>query len=69
METNKKDSPEFDEKIKTAGEEAEKIIKEKGIGGLGACHDIWEEQKRILKERHGIDWKTPAERHPEVRFD
>lgn len=36
---------------------------------LGACHGIWREKKRILKERYGIDWKTPDEMNPGVNFD
>ena len=38
-------------------------------GGLGYCHLFWAEKKRILRERYGIDWKTPAERYPGVIFD
>lgn len=36
---------------------------------LGACHSVWGMQKRILRERYGIDWKTPAERNPHITFD
>lgn len=35
----------------------------------GSCYIIWGYEKRILKERYNIDWKTPAEEHPEIRFD
>jgi len=28
-----------------------------------------EETKRILKEKHGLDWKTPREMNPYARFD
>lgn len=36
---------------------------------LGFCHFYWGMKKKILKERYGIDWKTPAEEHPEIIFD
>ena len=36
---------------------------------LGSCYWIWGEMKRILKERHGIDWKAPSERNPAVKYD
>jgi hypothetical protein len=36
---------------------------------LGCCHRLWSLQKRILKEKYGITWYTPAELHPDVLFD
>lgn len=36
---------------------------------LGCCHTLWALQKRILKEKYGITWYTPAELHPEIKFD
>ena len=36
---------------------------------LGACHWLWVEKKRILKEKYGITWYTPAELDPDVIFD
>ena len=51
---------EVDEKVKAiVGED----------GGLGFCHIVWAEKKRILLEEYGIDWKTPAERYPTIIFD
>jgi hypothetical protein len=29
----------------------------------------WELKKKLLKERYNIDWKTPAELNPQIRFD
>lgn len=29
----------------------------------------WGTKKRLLKEEYGIDWLTPAEYNPGVRFD
>jgi hypothetical protein len=36
---------------------------------LGSCHTLWALQKRILKEKYGITWYTPAELHPEIKYD
>jgi hypothetical protein len=36
---------------------------------LGFCHIFWWTKKRILKEKYGVDWKTPAEEKPGVMFD
>ena len=36
---------------------------------LGSCHRIWAIQKQILKEKYGITWYSPAELHPEIKFD
>ena len=50
----------------------EELIKEK-LGELydhmGACHAIWYHRKRLLMEKYGIEWFTPVELNPEVRFD
>ena len=35
----------------------------------GCCHTIWALQKRILKEKYGITWYTPAELNPDIKFD
>lgn len=36
---------------------------------LGFCHLFWGTKKRVLNEEYGIDWLTPAECHPNIRFD
>ena len=36
---------------------------------LGSCHTLWDIQKRILKEKYNITWYTPAELHPEIKYD
>lgn len=36
---------------------------------LGSCHRLWAIQKQILKEKYGITWYTPAELHPEIKYD
>lgn len=50
----------------------EALIKER-LGDLydhfGACHAIWYHRKRLLMEKYGIEWFSPAELNPEVLFD
>lgn len=36
---------------------------------LGSCHAIWAIEKKIYRDRYGIDWHTPQEMHPEINFD
>ncbi|MBX7114079.1 MAG: hypothetical protein K1X64_07065 [Myxococcaceae bacterium] len=31
---------------------------------VGWAHSEWAHKKRLLKERHGLDWKTPLEMNP-----
>ena len=60
--------PKIKELIRKAGKEARKnlIFKRKT---LGYCHLFWGEQKRILKDKYGIDWKSPTDRNPDIRYD
>jgi hypothetical protein len=37
--------------------------------GQGLCHRIWARTKALLRERHGIEWRSPAEVNPWVIFD
>ena len=37
--------------------------------GMGFCFRAWYFQKKMLKKWYNIDWKTPQEMNPEVRFD
>ena len=48
--------------------ELELGIKE-GETMLGMCHFIWSHAKRIFKDEYKIDWKTPTEMNPGVKFD
>ncbi len=38
-------------------------------GQLGRIHAFWMEKKQILKEKYGIDWKSPAELNPLTSYD
>lgn len=37
--------------------------------GIGYGQRIWSAKKRILRERFGIQWFTPAEMNPDVQLD
>jgi hypothetical protein len=36
---------------------------------MGFCHRYWGTKKRILKEKYGVEWKTPAELNLNIIFD
>jgi hypothetical protein len=62
------DDPKFKSIIEAAGREAEAELANEPKG-IGYCHDYWSTKKRILKEKYGVDWKSPAEMNPGVLFD
>lgn len=37
--------------------------------GNGLCFTYWNIKKRILKEKYNIEWHSPPELNPRVRFD
>lgn len=37
--------------------------------GRGLCHRLWNRTKELMRERHGIDWRSPREMNPDVTFD
>lgn len=39
------------------------------IPAFGSINLRWKIEKRILKERYGIDWKSPADKNPGMKFD
>ena len=66
------DHPATKRLIAKAGREAEAELKRAGMvgpGELGYCHALWAMQQRILRERYGVEWRTPAEMNPDIMFD
>ena len=51
--------------------EAEENLLKEGLKSdvMGYCHSLWPEMKKIFKEKHNIDWKTPIEMNPYTTFD
>ncbi len=37
--------------------------------GMGFCFAYWSTKKQVLKERYGLDWKSPSAMNPRVIFD
>jgi hypothetical protein len=62
------DDPLLNAKIEAALQEALANLADVPMT-RGFCHRLWPEQKRILREKYQIDWKTPAEMNPMVLFD
>ena len=54
--------------IKDVEKELDDLLKDKPRS-MGFCRIYWYEKKRILKEKYGIEWKSPALMNPRVRFD
>ena len=66
IEDNARVRPTLDQ----AGREAEQELAARGIKPqFGYCHAYWHTKQRILKEKYGVDWRTPAEMNPDVAFD
>jgi hypothetical protein len=64
------DNPAVRPFLQLADQEAEAELATCGIGQeFGSCHTFWHTKKRILKEKYGIDWRTPAEMNPHIAFD
>ena len=66
-----RDSVEETKEYQQIEEALEKELSElmKNISGLGSCHFYWANKKRILKEKYGIDWQSPAELNSHICFD
>ena len=52
--------PELEDKI---------YMEFKARSGTARCFAYWKAKKEILKKDYGMDWKTPRELNPDVRFD
>lgn len=61
--------PEFRRKLLDAIREAQSRVEAQGVRGAGSCYAIWDETQRILEEKYGLHWHTPAEMNPNVIFD
>lgn len=35
----------------------------------GYCFLFWDEKRTTLKQKYGIDWRSPADLNPDVSFD
>lgn len=66
----KEEDPKYKDIIEQASIEAEKIITQRNPDMvIGKCIMVWAEQTKILKEKHNIDWNSPAKLNKDARFD
>ena len=67
----KKDDSEYTDRYLLYEREMEIIVRAEAGTALhvGYCHIYWIFKKRVLREIFGIDWHSPADRYPGVRFD
>ena len=63
------DDPRWAEVVRAAAAKACALAEARGILGMGACHFIWAEQERILREEHGVAWWSPAHLNPTTQYD
>ncbi|MDO4780941.1 MAG: hypothetical protein Q4A34_00910 [Candidatus Saccharibacteria bacterium] len=35
----------------------------------GTVHVYWSELKKLMKKEYGIDWESPADKNPQIRYD
>lgn len=62
------DDPHVRPLIRAAEREADVELKDVPRQ-LGFVHAYWGTKKRILREKYGVEWRTPAELSPRVAFD
>lgn len=67
----KNDPIEYSDEYLKIELELERLIrKEIGDGGyMGFCHKYWYTKKNILKNKFGIEWKSPVDLNRGVNFD
>ena len=64
------DAPKYKHIFETIDVEVNEILKDDPHRNhIGFCYTFWETKKRLLKEKYGIDWKSPAQMNPHVIFD
>lgn len=72
------DDPRAQPLLRAAEQEAKENLKDHPwnpenpkyrAGQLGFTHVYWKEKKRILREKYGISWWTPAQLNPGTAYD
>ena len=64
------DDPQYADVFRKINDEVNEALAEHPKkGSMGFVHIIWEMKKQILKQKYGVNWKTPAELNPQVMFD
>lgn len=70
-DTSAYDPQEDDPALNAAFLEADRVAvrKHRWVSGMGHCHYVWEEKERVLRDRFGIEWKSPARMNPDITYD
>lgn len=64
------DDPRYADIFKKINDEVnEALVEHPKKGSMGFVHVIWATKKRVLKQKYGIEWRSPAELNPQVMFD
>ena len=64
------DDPRFAEAFKTIDDEVKVLLTDHPQRGKDGFFNIyWDTKKTLLKQKHGIDWRTPQEMNPGTIFD
>lgn len=59
--------PDVDKKLMEMG--LLKIENGKKEYAFGSVNVKWDIQKKLLKDRYNIDWKSPKDKNPNINFD
>lgn len=62
------DDPELGLLVAAADEQARRQLEDEPWR-MGLCHRFWHTKQRILQEKYGIEWFTPAQMNPGSCFD
>ena len=62
------DTEEFKAIIDDVERELDEMLKDEPKG-MGFCHHYWHCKSKLLKEKYGINWRSPSIMNPTVRFD
>ncbi|MFO0803473.1 MAG: hypothetical protein U0791_10180 [Gemmataceae bacterium] len=62
------DEPHVHPLLKLAEQEAESLLKDEPRR-MGFGHAFAATKKQILRQKYGIEWRTPAEMNPHIAFD
>nr|MDO8088033.1 hypothetical protein [Candidatus Sigynarchaeum springense] len=66
------DDPKVKAILPKVDKEAEKLVKNRSKvkkGRMGYCHLFWSAKQEILRDKYGIDWKSPQEMNPGTKYD
>ena len=62
------DLPEMAETFARANADTDAEL-EGVVRRMGFCHRLWRTKQQILKTKYNIDWLSPGDMNPTVRFD